>query len=316
MSIQAKGSKASVQIDFETIFGTTNATPASIRVPINTSQLKSKQNLIDPATITGRRDPVEPAKGNIDVSGTIVVPLDANNIGFWLKAAFGAPTTTGSAVPYTHVFKVGDTQPSLSIQQAFTDIGQYELFNGVKISKMKFSFGGDGELTVSIDVIGAKETLGTTSFDASPKTIVLARLSNFQAAIKEGGSTIAVIRNVDIEIDMGLDGDTYVIGGQGFRGAVNEGIMQVSGNLKALFTDQTLLAKAVAGTQSSIDITVTNGSYSLEINLPELVYERNSPGIDGPKGVQVELPFKAYYKAAAANSCVVFTLNNDEPSYA
>jgi hypothetical protein len=114
---------------------------------------------------------------------------------------------------------------------------------------------------------------------------------------------------------MGLDGDTYVIGGQGFRGSVNEGLMLLSGNVKALFEDQTLLAKAVAGTQSSIDITLTNGTESLEINMQELVYQRNSPGINGPKGVEIELPFKAYFKAGALNSCIAFTLTNNTATY-
>jgi len=43
-----------------------------------------------------RRDPLAPIKDAVTADGDVVVPLDAEAFGFWLKAAFGAPTTTGT----------------------------------------------------------------------------------------------------------------------------------------------------------------------------------------------------------------------------
>lgn len=313
---RAKGAKSQLLMAFESTYNTTPETPEAVRLPIISSTVKSTQNLIESAVIIGRRDPVMPARGNIDVGGSIEVPIDEIAIGYWLKLAFGAPTTTGAADPYSHVFKIGDSQPSAVLEQGFTDIATYELFNGVKMSKMSISFGGDGELTAKIDVLGGKETIGGSSVDATPTTLTLMKLGNFQAALKEGGVSIATCLSCDLNFDFGLDGDTYCIGGNGFRTSIEEGIVQITGTVKAFFENTTLLNKAINGTETSLEITLTNGTHSLAIKLPEVIYERNSPGIDGPKGVNIELPFRAYYDNAADASAAVVTLVNSQAAYA
>jgi hypothetical protein len=313
---RAKGAKSQLLLCYETAYNTTPTTPTAIRLPIISSAVKSAQNLIESSVINGRRDPVMPARGNIDVGGSIEIPVDEIGIGYWLKLFFGAPTTTGTADPYTHVFKIGESQPSAVLEQGFSDISVFELFNGVKVSKFSISFGGDGELTAKIDVIGGKETIGATSVDATPTTITITKLGNFQAALKEGGTSIATVLSVDLNFDFGLDGDTYCLGGGGFRTSIEEGIVQISGTLKAFFENTTLLNKAINGTESSLEITLTNGTHSLAFKLPELIFERNSPGIDGPKGVNVELPYKAYFDNDAGNSAAIVTLVNGQTTYA
>ena len=312
----AMGGNGQLAIDFESAFGTTPTTPAGKKMPFNKAGISGKQNMVDSNTITGVRSAAAPAFGNIDVSGNMVVPLTVRDFGFWLKACFGAPTTTGTEAPYSHLFKVGSTMPSMVIEQGFKDIGQYFLYNGCKVSKLGLEFGGDGELTASLDIMGAKETLGAASFDATLDTVVFDRFSNFQAAILEGGSAIATCTSCSLDVDFGLDGDTYCIGGSGFRSAIAEGQVSVSGNIKAMFQDATLLNKAINGTESSLQITLTNGTYSLAIAVPELVYERSTPGIDGPKGVYVELPFRGYLQNGSAASIITATLVNDVTSYA
>lgn len=311
----AIGGNGVIGIDFETTYGTTPASPVGKKMPFNKSSITGKQNLVDPSTITGTRNPVAPALGNIDVGGNLEVPLTVRDFGWWLKAAFGAPVTTGSTT-YQHVFKVGSSMPSFCLEQGFTDISQYFLYNGCKISKMGFSFGGDGELVSSIDIMGGKETLGTTSFDSTLTALTFDRFANFQAAIKEGGSAIANCTEASIDIDFGLDGDTYCIGGQGFRSDIAAGIVSVTGKIKAMFQSAALLTKAINGTESSLQITLTNGTNILDLLISELLFERNAPSIDGPKGIFVELPFKAYYQNGADASAIKATLTNDVSSYA
>lgn len=183
------------------------------------------------------------------------------------------------------------------------------------MNKMSLNFGGDAELTASIDVMGCKETMAAVPFDTAPKSIVFTPFENLEATIKEGGATVANVLSMSLDIDFGLDGDSYAIGGKGFRTYIDTGIIGVSGTIKAFFQNMDLLNKAVNGTESSLELTLTKGTNSLTIKLPELIYERNSPGIDGPKGVNIELPFKAYYGDDAGQSAVVFELVNSQASY-
>jgi hypothetical protein len=315
---QAKGFNSQLIMDFESEFGKLPATAAGVKLPVNSSQVKAKQSFVETNTITGDRNPVAPARGNIDVSGTVVVPVDAEAIGYWLKAMFGNPTTTAPATGqtgYTHFFKPGPVQPSLVLEQGFPDISVFELFNGCKVAKFGMNLGGDSELTASIDIMGATEKIQTASCCTAPATVNLARFNNYQASLKEGGATIATVTNASLNIEFGLIGDNYTIGGGGFRTAIPEGVIKISGEIKAFFENRTLLEKAINGTQSSLAFKLTNDTNSLEFGLGEVVYERNSPVIEGSKGIVIDLPYRAYYQNSTQNSIITATLINTKTAY-
>jgi hypothetical protein len=313
---QARGINSQVVIDFESTYGTSPATVNGILVPFNNCALQAKQTLTDAPTIRGNRNPIAPILGKIDVSGDITVPVDEMAFGYWLKAFCGAPTTTGTGEPYTHVFKPGITQPSLVIDKEFTDIGQYLLYNGCKVNQIKMTLGGDNELTAALSIIGGTETSGTTAYDATPSSLTFARFYNFQGSVKEGGSSIAYISQLELTISGNLNGDQYCIGSQGFRSDIPEGLLGVSGTVTALFKDAALLDKAINGTESSLELALTSGTHSLTIAIPELIYERETPGISGPQGINIQLPFRGYYDNNTDSTSIMFTLVNDVSSYA
>jgi len=89
----------------------------------------------------------------------------------------------------------------------------------------------------------------------------------------------------------------------------------ITGTVKAFFENATLLNKAINGTESSLQITLINGVYSLDILLSELKYERSSPSIENSKGILIELPFTAYYQDDANNTACKVTLINTQASY-
>lgn len=313
---QARGYKTQLVLDYETAFGVAPVTPAGIKMPFNTMEVVGAQNLIDPATITGTRNPVAPGKGNLSVSGPVTIPMDSNCLGYWLKAIFGNPVTVGAAAPYTHTFKLGDTQPSLVIEKAFPDITKYMKYAGCKVSTFKATFGGDGELTASMDIVGATEAISGTPYDAAASTPVFNRLNNFQASIKEGGVTLADVTSFELNLDMGLDTTNYTIGAQGALGDIPEGIVAVNGTIKALFKDTTLLDKAIANTETSLELTLSQDADNHVIfTFPEVIYERKSPAITGPGGVSLELSWRAYYSNDAGASAVKVEVKNAIATY-
>ena len=64
-----------------------------IQIPFISSTVDSEQNLIASNILGLGRDPTQPFQDIIDVGGELAVPVDLNNIGIWLKAIFGMPTT-------------------------------------------------------------------------------------------------------------------------------------------------------------------------------------------------------------------------------
>ena len=313
------GSKTSTLIAFESTYGETptDAAAKSIRVPFNTNGVAASQNTTAPSTIRGNRNPVEPILGNIDVSGDVVVPVDYTAFGYWLKACFGAPASAkiNETTNYKHTFKIGDSQPSFTLEKAFPGINTYILEHGCKVSKLSLSVGGDGELTATVSVMGAKEETKTTSMATTPVEATFTRGQNFQAKIKIGGVVKGKLTSFSLDIDFGLDGDTYCIGGNGYREAICEGLATVSGTLEAFFDGNEYMTLAQNSTETSAEVIFSVGEFELSILLPEIKFAITSPSIDGPSGIKQSLNYNAYYQDNSQQSAVVMALTNKLASY-
>lgn len=466
MSGQEKGYKTTTLIDFETSFNIVAEAGdrKGWRVPIKSNSVKGDQKLIpDDGTITGRRDPVEPDLGNLDASGTLVVPVDAHNFGLHLRAMFGLPTTaavaaktldsgpavnkgggkvglpctahglrkgspvviagttnyngaytldaatsadelviahaftaetfgtgktatlarrvvlSGAAVDkgsgkvglpcaghglmpgaritvagstnynatytllrgtsanelvvtatyaaetfttatatapfYDHTYTLGDTMPSFVNDRAFPSIPAYYLVRGLKVSKLSLSLGGEGGITASIDCMGAGEDPGTSAYVASPVELPVRKFSQSDLSLTEGGSAYTErVKTLSLDLDMGLDGDTYTINEPdraGQRGDINESGISISGKLTALFKDADLVNKAVTFATSSLAVLASKNGYELQLSIPELKYGRETPTIEGPKGVVENHSISGFYGSGAEDSAIVVRLRNE-----
>jgi hypothetical protein len=237
-----------------------------------------------------------------------------------IPAVFAAETFAGDETVvssvYTHVFKPLSAVESMVVEKGFTNITQYLKMNGVKVGKFDMDFGGDKELDAKLSLVGGDEAASGTPYDASPTVLSFLRFHNFQASIKEGGSTIATVQSGKISIDNDVDESMYVIDGSGGkRSDVAEGDCLVSGSIKAMFSDLSLLNKGLNGTESSLELLFTSGLYSLKFEFPELLYEYKSPVIV-KGGIWQEMDFSAYYEDGAGAAIVTVTLVNTHASYA
>lgn len=285
-----------------------------LSLPFNSVSLAASQNTSDPATMTGRRDAVEAIYGNIDVAGDIVVPL-GQSFGYWLAFAFGSPVTTEvGGGKYKHVFKPGKVQPSAIIEKGFNN-GIHLRSSGCKVSKMSFSFGGDGELTATVSVVGCNESNETEALVENPKKIALRRYNNFQASLLIDGVAEQVATEVSADIDFGIDTEGYAIGGNGFRARANEGIIKPSGSMTVFFDNADYLQRAENSTKTSLEVDLETNGNKLQLMLPEVKFARSSPSIDGATGITQQLSYNAFYENNEEDSCVVFILTNDVASY-
>lgn len=312
--MSATGSNAHLLLDFETVYKQDPTTPNAIKIPIISSEIKSTQNLTDSEVLRNDRNPTRPGRGNIDVVGSFVVPVDTDVVGYLLKSMLNSPNTSGAG-SYFHDYKTGGSQPSMVLEQGYNDIGVYQKFNGAKTSKFAIEFGGEGEQTAKFDVIGASETISASSYDDTPTVISANIFDRFQASIKEGGTSIAIVTKANLEVDLNLDTEGYAIGSNGERVKLLEGSLKINGNITAFFENSALLNKAINGTTSSLEFKLTNGSDSLTFSLPEVIYERNSPSVTGSKGILLELPYRAFYQNNADATALKVVLNNSVESY-
>lgn len=307
-----RGSTVKILMGFQDDIATVAA--AGFVLPILSCDVKPAQAINVSDVLQSGLNPIQPFRGNIDVGGSIVVPLDSVAMWYWFKAIFSDPVTTGPS-PYVHEFKIPSEVPHITIEEQFIDltVPAYIRYLGCKITSMSLEVGGDGELTANLGVVGADYEIALASFDASPTTVSLSRVANFQAAVTEGGAGLSNGTRVAINMQFPKDTDTYVLGGAGVRGSLPDMKFQLGGTLTTLFESTALLTKAVDGTESGLKVTITRNANSIfELEYQELEYAVTAPGVTGPQGIKQELSWQAFLDDGSETSAVVARLTNTE----
>ncbi|OPY15246.1 MAG: hypothetical protein A4E66_00165 [Syntrophus sp. PtaB.Bin001] len=166
----------------------------------------------------------------------------------------------------------------------------------------------------------ANGTLGGVSLDSSISDLGHSPFDGFTiSTVQEGGSDIAIVTTIELNIENNLDGSNLVIGGGGIRRSVPEGKIKVSGKVTCLFESMAMYIKAMRSTESSIKLIYqhgtgagTDGNEYLEFYIPELYFSKETPVIEGPQGILYNGPFEAFYDDAAGASAIQITLKNAE----
>lgn len=320
---QARGSEANFALFEEDTYGQDPGTPSGFKMYLTSFGLQKQRRNIPSQTLTPDRSMEEPMRGNVDVTGPIGMEMNAESMGMLFKHLLGSVSTTG-ADPYSHEFTIGDLPTSLLLEKDYganiSGSGRYEKYNGIRLARGRFQFPQEGPALASFDCVGADMAQDSSALDGSPTDNGMTPFSMFEASIQEGGGAIAVVQSAEMVLDNGLDTGQYVVGGSGVRAGLPEGKAGISGRLTALFDSTSLLNKALNDTESSLQITLTRGdglgsagNESMEFLVQQLKYSPNSPPINGPGGVLVNLDFIGYKSGADLGFKV--TLNNAVVSY-
>lgn len=319
---QAKGSDVQLMLIEEATYGTTPATPAGYVIPVSgIGGNWFSRNLIDNPTLRANRNPSAPVRGNVSVDGSFTMPLGLEYFGWIQKHAIGDPATSGTG-PYTHISKcgfneasAGDMEVGLSFDIGFTDVNQFHCYNGCRIDSFTVNGSSEGVCTFDVNVIGQGYAQDTSAQDAAPTTYTDTTQDHFNMTMSEGGSGITYVKECSLTFSNNLDASQYVIGSAGQRGSLPEGIASCTGSITALFQDDVLLTKAENHTESDLSLIWTDGSHSLTLHCPEIVYEPASPTISGPDGIVATLNFRSYYANDGDATVLKATLVNTTADY-
>lgn len=319
MAETARGFYETLKFIYETTYGVkpTIAAGDTIALPFISNGLGLDENMITSEVIrAGKRWAQAPAFGNVNASGDIVVPVEAVAFGYWLTMNFGAPVTTGSSAPYTHVFKPVNDNPSMWLEGGFADKNLYFQWTGLKVNKMSFNFQVNQEMNATMSMIGKDEVTATATVDASPVVPAYRKFQAKDIVLKQGGSAIATAMNCTINVEQGIAEDQYTLSSNGRRVEAPEGMLKVNGSATMLFRDLTYYNMAKNNTETSIEITMTRGNDTLTFLLPEVVFPQKPVSRSGAGPVTYNIEFEAYWQDSSENAPIVVTLINDQASYA
>ncbi|MBD3763147.1 phage tail tube protein, partial [Rhizorhabdus sp.] len=201
---RAQGARALMALAFETTYGTPPASGFT-RMPFASTSLGAEQPLLNSELLGYGRDPLAPIKDAVTADGDVVVPLDAEAFGFWLKAAFGVPTTTGTG-PWTHEFQSGSwTLPSMSIETGMPEVPRYAMYSGCVLDQITWQMQRSGLLTATARLVAQGETVGTTTSAGTPASLELKRFGHFNGSITRNGTALGNVVSAEITYANNLD---------------------------------------------------------------------------------------------------------------
>ena len=244
---RAQGARAQMALAFETVYGTAPASGYT-RVPFASTSLGSEQPLITSELLGYGRDPLAPIKDAVTADGDVVVPIDAEAFGFWLKAAFGEPVRPAAAGPWTHEFRSGGwTLPSMSIETAMPEVPRFAMYSGCVLDQLSWQMQRSGLLTATARLVAQGESVaGTPPPPARRRSSALKRFGHFNGSITRNGQRSATSSRPRSPMPTTSTGSRPSAATAASTAPIPS-IAALTGRIEVRFADQQLVNQAIAG---------------------------------------------------------------------
>ena len=289
----ATGSRHNLSYVVEAAFGTTPSTPGFTPIRHTGTTLGLSKDAIESEELREDRQVAHFRHGNKSVTGDINFELSYGGLDVLLEATLCGTWDTD-------VLVAGTTRRSYTIERHHTDIGKYLRSTGCQFNTMSLSVAPNSMVTGSFGIIGSGFTSSAsalTSATYSTETTT-APFDSFTGAITEGGTAIAIITALELNIDNGMEA-LYVVGSADTL-LPSIGKSTVTGSVTAYFQDTALMDKFVNETTSAIQFTLTDAlGNDYIVLLPKVKYNSGNPEVSGPGAITLSLDFVALYNSAS-----------------
>jgi len=249
------------------------------------------------------------------IEGSLEGGAYPEELGYFLFAIMGAKATSGTAAPYTHVFTLAATPPSLSIQ--VEDDVQDVRYNGIYVSELGLTYNAaEGMLTYSASLVGKDrvETSGTPI----PQDTTKPPFMGWQTKVYMGGAVVGELTEGEItlsrEVALFWGADGLSVPSQ-----AHVGPLSVTGRATVKFDDIAFYNRYKNKTQDEFKIEWTYGTGSdlkkLTFRASKMDYGEGAAEIDRT-GVYISLAYslRALYNETDGGPCW-FELQNAQSDY-
>ena len=310
---RAQGARAQMALAYETVYGTPPATGFRL-MPFARTTLGSEQPLLTSELLGYGRDPLAPIKDAVTADGEVVVPIDVEAFGYWLKAAFGQPTTSGTTSK-THSFQSGNwTLPSLSIETAMPEVPRFAMYSGCVLDQLSWQMQRSGLLTATARLIAQGETIAAATAAGTPSTLGLQRFGHFNGTVRRNGSALGNVVSAEITYSNNLD-RIETIRGDGRIDGADPTMAALTGRIEVRFADSALVTQAIDGAACELEFSYSLAAGASFTFTAHAVYlPRPRIEIAGPQGVQASFDWQAAKATSPARMCTA-TLINSIASY-
>jgi hypothetical protein len=282
-------------------------------VPFSSEGFKDGPEVIQELQIRGILDIDPKYKGMQAVSGAFGGIVYPSQIGHILRAALGAPITTGAG-PFTHTFTplqaafVPGTSQALP-SYSFTinrDGAQILRYEGMQCTKLGFKFAQGGALTFDTSWIGRDATVQSAPLVTLPTDIPI----TLSAQILRAGSAFADLQDFSLDISNSLEAVKTINTSALINRISWSGRRSITLSGTADFASAQLYSdfKAFANTPWTIVFTV--GAVTLTLEFPALLITDESNNVGGDGRITASFSSEAQYDIATARAFRAILVNN------
>lgn len=238
------------------------------------------------------------------------MPIDVEAFGYWLKAAFGAPATTGTT-PKTHSFQSGNwTLPSMAIEVAMPEVPRYAMYAGCALDQLSWQMNRSGLLTATARLIAQGEAIAIATGAGTPTALGLQRFGHFNGTVKRNGTALGNVVSAEITYANGLDRIETIRSDGKIEGA-DPGMAALTGRIEVRFADSSLVTQAIDGSPCELEFAYSlgaNASFTFTAHAVYLPVPRVE--IAGPQGIQASFDWQAAKATSPARMCTAVLVNS------
>ncbi len=306
---RAQGARAQMALGFEDTYGTPPAADSFWKVPFVSSTLGSQQALLESDVLGVGRDPIDPMLDAVTADGDVVVPLDRNSMGVWLKLLLGEPTSMSSF----HDFPAGEWDlPSASIEIGMPEVPHYAMISGVKANSLQLNLQRTGLLTATMGLMAQKEVAASSTAAGTLTELPFERVRAWEGTVQKDGSALGNVVSAQINYTNNLDAIDTLEGSPNIAGA-DPSRAALTGQIVMRFADQVMYDEAVAGDPLELVFSLPISSAALTISAHRAFLSKPRIPIEGPGGIQVTFDWQAAQavSGAAEGKMAAFNLITD-----
>lgn len=306
----ADGSRHSMRLVAEASYGVTPATPAFTPIRHTGTSLGLSKEALQSEEIRNDRQIADFRHGARQVAGDMSIELSFSSFDTILEALLGGTWAVDTPSAGIDQLKAGTTRRSFTVERYFGDIAAldkpFHRYTGVEFNTMQLQVNANAMVTGTFGVVG-KDMATDTAIIAgatygTPTTT--SPLDSFTGTLEEDGTTIAVITEIQLNLDNGLD-PRFVVGSKTtIRPSI--GRSNISGTITAYFENSLLLDKFINETESSIKFALPDGlGNELRVELPRIKYTGGQPDVQGEGPITLSMPFQALLDSATSTNIII-----------
>lgn len=212
----------------------------------------------------------------------------------------------------SQAIKAAATRSSFSFVRYFADIAPtdnpYYIYRGVELNSIQLSISANSMITGTFSVIGqSQETaqdltgLGTPTYNPASTT---SPLDSFTGTLEEGGSTVAVVTEISMTLQNGIE-PRFVVGSKNSI-YPSVGRSNLTGQVTAYFEDSALVNKFLNETESSLVFSLPDGAGNIQrYRVPRIKYTGGQPDVSGEGPITLSMPFQALLDSSESTNMII-----------